>query len=95
MYNMRCAFVGFLMFVGRPVACMHVKTDQYFNHPTLPPTHPSDPHPNPSKKRQGCVTTGEQVLRLYAMDQYSIGQCALAMAGITAAFTALGYVVLK
>lgn len=35
------------------------------------------------------------MLHLYAMDQYSIGQCMLAMAGITAAFTVLGYVVLK
>lgn len=41
------------------------------------------------------MTTGEQVLRLYAMDQYGIAECALAMAAITVAFTALGYVVLK
>lgn len=49
----------------------------------------------PANNTQGCVSTGEQVLRLYAMDQYSIGECVLAMVGITVAFTALGYVVLK
>lgn len=77
-----------------PVVCVSAKMDQHTDHPTI---HPSTRLPPPKKqhKQKGCVTTGEQVLRLYAMDQYSIGQCALAMVGITAAFTALGYVVLK
>lgn len=56
-------------------------------------THP--PLRSRRSRLQGCVSTGEQVLHLYAMDQYSIGQCALAMLGITVAFTAMGYVVLK
>jgi len=49
----------------------------------------------PDPEGKGCVTTGEEILALYSMDEYSVWQCGLALAGITTIFSTLGYVILR
>jgi len=49
----------------------------------------------PDPEGKGCLTTGEEILALYSMDEYSVWQCGLALAGITTIFSTLGYVILR
>jgi hypothetical protein len=49
----------------------------------------------PDPEGKGCLTTGEEILALYSMDEYGVWQCGLALAGITTIFSTLGYIVLR
>jgi|EP00624_Nannochloropsis_granulata_P004792 hypothetical protein len=49
----------------------------------------------PDPEGKGCLTTGEEILALYSMDEYEVWQCGLALVGITTIFSILGYIILR
>jgi hypothetical protein len=49
----------------------------------------------PNADGSGCILTGEDVLKLYSMDQYNLWQCACANLGIMVVFCVGGYVMLR
>ncbi|KAM3572725.1 hypothetical protein VYU27_005304 [Nannochloropsis oceanica] len=49
----------------------------------------------PDAEGKGCLTTGEEILALYSMDEYEVWQCGLALLGITTIFSILGYIILR